>query len=206
MHDCIYIKSKQVTVKSTQWLGINLDYMLRCIQAVSSIMNNESKFPFFLDYYNWRHPRYHWGFLVGPKSESKTITPGTRYHVRNLPIGGWKYEEVLLDNVQCSTNLLARIVIAKIEDEQRLLDIFRTTRWVQHNPNWRCRTWVGEVLTRIQQDGTIVGTSILDWPTIEATAREYVAKKAASDRYSRNFDMELPKPTYNLYEKMEVIS
>ena len=49
--------------------------------------------------------------------------PGARYHVKNAPLGGWVYEEIPLENVRATNSLLARILIAKIEDEERLIDI-----------------------------------------------------------------------------------
>lgn len=101
--------------------------------------------------------------------------------------------------------LLARIVIAKIEDMDGLVNIFRTTPCVQNDPKWRCRSWVAEVLERIRQEGNIVGTSVLSWPEIEQRARDYVSEKAAEGRYGTGADMSLPKPTYNLYMRREVI-
>lgn len=44
--------------------------------------------------------RYHWSLLVGPKKETSTEIPGMRYHVKNTPTQGWKYEEVELGNVR----------------------------------------------------------------------------------------------------------
>lgn len=41
------------------------------------------------------------------------------YHVKNTAVGGWRYEAVALANVRSTVNLLARILIAKVEDERR---------------------------------------------------------------------------------------
>ncbi|KAM3525981.1 hypothetical protein MY4038_007058, partial [Beauveria bassiana] len=71
--------------------------------------------------------KYHWGFLIGPKDESKRKVPGLRCHVRNHPLQGWKYEEVELEDVRATATLLARMIIAKIEDKERLLKILRNT-------------------------------------------------------------------------------
>lgn len=105
-----------------------------------------------------------------------------------------------------TTNLLARITIAKVEDEKRLIDIFRNTPVVQGDPNWRCRNWLSEVLSRLKTDGRAVGTSQLDWTTIEALARDYVGKKAAAGRYSSAEDMVLPKPTWDMLEEKEYVA
>ncbi|OBT95613.1 hypothetical protein VE01_05895 [Pseudogymnoascus verrucosus] len=116
--------------------------------------------------------QYRWGFLVGPKAEKSKEVPGTRYHVKNSIVTGWNYEELSLRDVQNTTTLLARLLIAKIEDDERLKEVFRTTPFVQNDPNWRCRTWVEQVLARIISDGGIVGTSQLDWRAIEQTGRD----------------------------------
>ena len=129
-----------------------------------------------------------------------------RYHVKNNPVQGWIYEEVDVANVKGTTNLLARIIIAKVEDEKRLIGIFRNAPVVQGDPNWRCRTWVSEVLSRLKKDGIAVGTSQLDWTRIETLAREYVAKKTAAGRYLKAEDMVLPKTTWDMLEGKEIVA
>lgn len=131
--------------------------------------------------------------------------PGMRYHVKNRPVEGWVYEEVSLTDVRSTNSLLARILIAKVEDEERLVKIFRNTPIVQNDPNWRCRTWVANALELIAKDGKAVGTSQLDWKTIEATAREYVGKKTTSGRYKKVEDLTGPKPTYDMLEGVEIV-
>ncbi|GKU14079.1 hypothetical protein FLAG1_10208 [Fusarium langsethiae] len=158
----------------------------------SGVVNNEER-------------RYHWGFLIGPKSEKGAEIPGMRYHVKNHPIHSWIYEEIPLSNVRSTNNLLARVVIAKIEDEGRLVELIRNTPVVQNDPNWRCRTWVAQALSRIAQDGMATGTAELDWKKIEAVAREYVASKTAAGRYLDAADMALPKPTYDMLQGKEVV-
>ncbi|KAM4065194.1 hypothetical protein HRG_004469 [Hirsutella rhossiliensis] len=158
----------------------------------SGVVNNEER-------------RYHWGFLVGPKIENRQQVPGMRYHVRNLPIQGWAYEQVRLDNVRSTNNLLARIAIAKVEDEERLVRILREIPIVQNDPSWRCRTWVSNALVGIAKDGQAVGTAQLDWAQIETLAREYVAGKTVSGRYSVAEDMANPKPTWDMLERRETV-
>ncbi|KAF4449210.1 hypothetical protein F53441_7468 [Fusarium austroafricanum] len=158
----------------------------------SGVVNNEER-------------RYHWGFLIGPKDEAGDVVKGMRHHVKNHPARGWVYEAVSLTNVKNTNNLLARVMIAKIEDENRLAEIFRNTPVVQDDPNWRCRTWVAEVLSRIAGDGRAVGTAELDWGTIEAFARQYVGSKTAAGRYQSVEDAMLPKPTYDILQGKETI-
>ncbi|RDW93565.1 uncharacterized protein DSM5745_00887 [Aspergillus mulundensis] len=121
----------------------------------SGIPNNEER-------------KYHWGFLVGPKMEGGGDVPGKRYHVKNNPVKGWEYQEVNLPDIRTTTTLLARILIAKIEDEERLVAIIRSIPVVQNDPDWRCRTWLAHALAAMTKDGKAVGTSELDWHKIEA--------------------------------------
>ncbi|KAF2107556.1 hypothetical protein BDV96DRAFT_506016 [Lophiotrema nucula] len=155
----------------------------------SGVANNEER-------------KYHWGFLIGPKIESREEVPGARLHVKNSPLG-WTFEEIPLQNVRNTTSLLARILIAKIEDEQRLINILRSLPVIQSDPNWRCRTWVAGALAEIAKDGKCVGTAELNWDKIEAFARSYVANKTASGRYQSGTDMSKPKPTWDMLENKE---
>lgn len=150
--------------------------------------------------------RYRWGFIIGSKIENKPEVPGMRYHIKNHPVKGWVYEEASLKNVKNFEQLLARVVVAKVEDENNLVQILRTTTVVQDDPNWNCRTWVAGVLSNISKDGKAVGTSQLDWNKIEAQACDYVAKKTAAGRYEKALDLEVPKPTWDIIENKEIIS
>lgn len=81
--------------------------------------------------------------------------------------------------------LLARILIAKVEDDQRLIEIFRRIPIVQNDQSRRRRTWVAHALRLIADDGKAVGTSQLNWEKIEVTAREYVGQKTSDGRYQK---------------------
>lgn len=143
--------------------------------------------------------------MIGPKAESKDVIPGARYHVKNS-LGRWTFEETSLQNVRTTTRLLARILIAKIEDEQRLIALFRRLPPIQDDPNWRCRTWVASALDEIAKDGKCVGTAELDWEKIEAFARQYVGEKTVSGRYQSGVDLLKPKPTWDMLANKESVS
>lgn len=129
-----------------------------------------------------------------------------RYHVKNQPVTGWAYERANLADVRFTNALLARILIAKIEDKGRLVRILESIPIVQNDPNWRCRTWVAHALEAIANDGNVVGTSELEWKKIEATAREYVGNKTAAGRYQgEQANMLAPKPTWDMLESREII-
>lgn len=142
--------------------------------------------------------------MIGPKAENNDVIPGARYHVKNSPFG-WTYEEIPLENVRTTNSLLARILIAKIEDEQRLIDLLRRLPVVQGDPNWRCRTWVASALAEVGKDGKCVGTAELNWQKIEALARQYVGDKTAQGRYQSAVDMMKAKPTWDMLENKESV-
>jgi hypothetical protein len=115
------------------------------------------------------------------------------------------YEEKSVSDVRSTNTLLGRIVIAKVENEQRLINLLRNLPVVNGDPSWRCRTWVRTALAEIARDGTCVGTSELDWNKIEEFARQYIAEKTAAGRYTKAEDMLKPKPTYDLLERKEIV-
>ncbi|KAF2459897.1 hypothetical protein BDY21DRAFT_281204 [Lineolata rhizophorae] len=149
--------------------------------------------------------RYHWALLIGPKSEAGAAVPGVQYHVKNHPLGGWAYEEKRVADVRAGTTLLARVVVAKLADEPRLVALLRAQPVVNGDPGWRCRTWVGRALAAVAADGACVGAAQLDWGVVEAFARRYVARKAAAGRYAEGEDMSKPKPTYDLLRGKEIV-
>jgi len=115
------------------------------------------------------------------------------------------YESVNLNDVRSTNTLLARFVIAKVDNEQRLIQLLQNLPVVNGDPTWRCRTWIAQALVEIAKDGQCVGSSQLDWKTIEAFARQYVADKTAAGRYANAQDLLLPKPTYDLLEGKETV-
>lgn len=125
--------------------------------------------------------------------------------MKNVYAEGWMYEEVPLLDVRNTVNLLARVLIAKIEDESRLLQILRDNDIVQNDPNWRCRTWVSAALDKLSRDGKAVGTSQLNWQTIETVARRYVGGKAEKGRYKVAENPPKPRPLYDLLENKEIV-
>lgn len=128
-----------------------------------------------------------------------------RYHVKNSP-EGWTYEEIAVKDVRYTINLLTRVLVAKVEDLPRLVTILRSLPVVQGDPNWRCRTWIANALAVLARDGKALGTSELNWQSIEVTARHYVAQKAAAGRYQHVEDMLKPKPTWDLLENRESVA
>ena len=66
------------------------------------------------------------------------------------------------------------------------------------------RKWAEGVLAKLAKDGQIVGTSQLEWEKVHVTARAYVAKKIAENRYREEEKMVLPTPTWDMLSAMEM--
>lgn len=128
-----------------------------------------------------------------------------RYHVKNPATQGWVYEEKEIRDVRNTSNLLVRILIAKVTDEERLARIFRGVPIVQNDPNWRCRTWVANALQGLKEDGKAVGTAVLEWGDIEALGRQYAGEKTKAGRYRDVKLADKPKPTWNMLENKEIV-
>ncbi|KAL8948054.1 MAG: hypothetical protein Q9222_005721 [Ikaeria aurantiellina] len=71
---------------------------------------------------------YHWALLTGPKADA-SMSKGMRYR-KDLSTGIWEYEEREINIVKTGM-LLARVVIAKITDKDRLQTAFRKVALVQ---------------------------------------------------------------------------
>jgi len=122
------------------------------------------------------------------------------------PLSDGHTKRFSLRDVRSTNTLLVRIVIAKIEDEHRLIALFRGLPVVQNDPNWRCRSWIASALAEIAKDGECVGSAELDWQKIEPFARRYVEEKTANGRYQSVTDLLKPKPTWDLLENKESVS
>lgn len=177
-----------------------------------------------------RESSFSWGFLVGPKNEDKVINPGTRYHIHRVPTatednpGGfrWRYVEAALPSISRVERMYARILIAKIENDDRLELLLRETprpRAVENDPvatalheSYGSHVWVAQVLEKLasmDKKNRVVGRSaVLDWPLIERKARRYVTLKMATDRYDESYLQEsgclLPKPCWDMLLDREI--
>lgn len=141
--------------------------------------------------------RYHWALLVGPKSDGEDDRR-IRYHARDSIGGVWEYEEREIYRAT-SIMLLARVIVAKVTNVERLQAALRSVPVVQGDESWNCVSWVKNALEAVKVDGKAVGTSNLDWEVVRRTAKEYVQGKKDAHRYDGlgNFDM-TRAPTYDL--------
>lgn len=148
---------------------------------------------------------YHWALVVGPKAENGPAR-GQRYHVRNHKVGGWTFASNRLVDVRVTVQLLARITIAKIEDEERVIEAIQKVPvdpiWWDgqecgREPRWTCRVWLLAALKTIKDDKTMLGTNVLnDVDGIIETTKAFVAKQRENRRYDSHA-ME-PKPVLDM--------
>jgi hypothetical protein len=156
--------------------------------------------------------RYHWALLVGPKKESKDpqLEEGTKFHAKEFPKSPglgfeFRFEERPVSMMPVDM-LLVRIVLAKVEDTNKLAQLLRQIPIGQREDGgWNCVAWVREALLRIEQSEGVVGTSLLGWEDVRETALSYCRQKRDQRRFDGTgkydstqvptFDMVLMKET-----------
>ena len=153
--------------------------------------------------------RYHWGFIVGPKTETDNAI-GIRYHAKNRqdPLLGqmvWVFEQCEC-RLRATNMLLVRIMIGKVEEKDRLEQVMRSVPVVQGDAAWNCVIWVKEALQKLRDDGKVMGTSQLEWNVVKNAAMSYVQRKKDQHRFDGqgNFDAGRAA-TYDLLAGTETI-
>lgn len=104
--------------------------------------------------------------MVGPKNEDDPayLPAGTLYHVK---LDGhkdeWQYEEVDVDNVRIQpADVLSRLLVAKVCDENRVSDILSGITVPQDKPDWTTCSWMREATQALQRDCEALGEAMLD--------------------------------------------
>lgn len=134
---------------------------------------------------------------------------GVRYHAKETisPEGNMKWSFEARECPLAPTSmLLVRIVIGKVADGNRLVEILHKTPIRQDQPGWNCVAWVKDALERLQMDKKALGTSVIEWNKVRNKAMEYCQQKKDQHRFDGqgNFDMK-KAPTYDLIEQKEII-
>ncbi|KAI1837129.1 hypothetical protein DTO006G1_5973 [Penicillium roqueforti] len=151
---------------------------------------------------------YHWGLIVGPKFEAEYGT-GFRYHAKErMETSGssqWFFEER-----QCrlapTSMLLIRIMVGKVVDGSRLVEILRNTPIRQGQPDWNCVFWVKEALEKLKLDPKALGTSVVKWERVRSQAMDYCQQKKDQHRFDGQGNFDRSKaPTYDLMQQKETI-
>lgn len=162
---------------------------------------------------------YHWALLIGPKSPLRSEA-GSIYHIvhanSDFITTPFYYEETdLSDNPHQSRSVLARIALAKIVDEQRVIEILRSLAPPTETDaagtsqssfdsdgvsSMSCLSWVKLAWENLSGDSQRPLKSYFgpkEWPSIEARARKYIKRKRTQGRYQANIDYEDVNITWN---------
>ncbi|EAW22827.1 uncharacterized protein NFIA_015200 [Aspergillus fischeri NRRL 181] len=104
------------------------------------------------------------------------------------------------------TMLLVRIMVGKVADGNRLVEILRNTPIRQGQPGWNCVSWVKEALDKLKVDSKALGTSVIEWEKVRNEAMNYCQRKKDQHRFDGqgNFDSD-KVPAYDLMERKEII-
>ncbi|KAG6038541.1 hypothetical protein E4U41_004109 [Claviceps citrina] len=153
---------------------------------------------------------YHWALLSGPKREPKSGHQHTMYHVKaKLVIEGepkvarseWEY------SAECdrTSMLLARIVIAKVCNLQRLERILQQVPLRPDKEGWNGVAWVREAIHLASLDADALGSRVADWDVIRDKAMWYVNQKKSSHRFDGLGQFDITKPaTWDMLQDKEV--
>ena len=80
--------------------------------------------------------------------------------------------------------ILVRIMLAKVEDTNKLAQLLRQVPIGQREGGWNWVAWVKEALLRSEQPEAVVGASMLGWEAVREAALSYCRRK----RDERRFD------------------
>ncbi|KAM7203360.1 hypothetical protein V8F33_002351 [Rhypophila sp. PSN 637] len=158
-------------------------------------------------------PGYHWSFITGPKPEKESpFSQGMRIHaVQRAAINqsgtpvpttpgnpiNWEFEARQI-RMAPTAMVLVRVVIAKIHDMDRLMEILSNVPIRGHDKTFSCRMWMIDAVNALaQDDGQALSakSKITDWDTIYQAAIEFVEKKKAEHRFDGR-DAENPNPVF----------
>jgi len=132
---------------------------------------------------NHRHnqPGYHWSILLAPIDEPQD--PGFKnaicWDITNEGLGPltWRFRERAV-NQYSSVSLIARILLAKFEVDQRgsiaqtLRDLFAAQEIRNNDPSFTCRVWVLNCIASLAEQG-IIRLKVHDTGTLEEMARAF---------------------------------
>ena len=169
-----------------------------------------------------KHPgAYHYALFVSPqstKSNKQATTPlATKYHVKNTlqNVSGeltqpWRFERLVISDVQLEQRLLVRIVIAKVTSLDALERILDAVPVYQLNdPDqakaqaFSCLTWLRAALEELRVQGAVA--KLDEWEEIQKKAFEYVERKKEMGRWSADWKGEVGVPMLDLLDGREVV-
>lgn len=136
------------------------------------------------------------------------------YHVKDeLVVSGeparaepkWEY----VKDADRGAMLLVRILVGKIQYQDRLEQALKHVPLRIDDPNWNCVLWTGDAYKSIAQDGQASVSGMPDWESVRHTAMWYVGQKKRAHRFDGRkasfvFDPEKPA-TWDMLGDKEII-
>lgn len=154
----------------------------------------------------WRANRYHWALLVGPKHEDPFLAvPGSRLEVTsNIFTGKWiMYRHLEINIKNTGPDMLVRMLIGKIADKDRFYNLVYGVPVDENNvAAYRNRAWLFETLTALRdaEEGIMGDGCRLDWMEVSDVIKSMCRKGAAAGRLDRYWNMNFPRPAFDLLE------
>ena len=117
----------------------------------------------------------------------------------------WVFEE-LSASMMTTKMILVRILIAKVEDTEKLAQLLRKIPIRQGEPGWNCVLWVKEALSELEKSNKIIGTSVIEWKAVRDAAMEYCQQKRDQHRFDGKGEFDTSRvSTFDLIQKKETI-
>jgi len=142
---------------------------------------------------------------------SDTEENGMRFHAKETITSmgvAWQYEATSIP-LKPTKMLLVRIIISRIRNMDRLINIFQSTPIRAGQPgheNWNCVEWVKEALELAGCDGEALQSPTIDWELVRNTAMWYANKKQKEHRFDGQGTYDQSKTaTWDLLTRQELI-
>ena len=68
--------------------------------------------------------------------------------------------------------ILVRILVAKVENTEKLAQILRQIPVRQGQEGWNCVSWVQEAFSELEKSKSVVGTSVVGWKAVRDAAMD----------------------------------
>lgn len=102
--------------------------------------------------------------------------------------------------------VLVRILIAKIENTDKLAQLLRQIPIRQEQQGWNCVLWIKEALSQLEISKNIMGTSVIRWEAVRNAALSYCQQKKDEHRFDGTVKVgESRVPTFDLIQGKETI-
>lgn len=102
--------------------------------------------------------------------------------------------------------LLVRVLVAKVANLDRVMDILRNVPVKDEEPECNCVYWVKNALEALDRDKKALGTRKIGWELVRDTAMKYVEDKKAQNRFEVGSGFDTTKaPALDLLENRETI-